>query len=104
MTGSPHDVAPGWICRIRLGGGGIVYSSARHTKDTALGIAHTFERTVDYACDPGGPTFVEFPAENGPVKVCASRVASIEAVPVGGHRYTGTWNETRPAREPLTRR
>lgn len=71
------DHGPGYVVRMRCGGGGLTYNSHRMTKDEADVIAGGYARKVENN-HPG--TFLHFESEHGLVRIRSERLTAIEVM------------------------
>lgn len=79
MTGTPADVRPGFICRVRLGGG-LAYTSRRANLNEAQQVASSLSGALG-----AGDLMLRFPsATHHTVIVPASAVRAVEVVAVDG--------------------
>jgi hypothetical protein len=77
MTGTPAAHGPGYVVRMRCGGGGLTYASIRMTKTQAESTAEQYEQQL-LGLHPA--TFLHFTSDQGLVRLRAERVTAIEVL------------------------
>jgi hypothetical protein len=85
MSGTPNDVLPGVVVRLRMGGGGIVYTS----KGMTMTAANRLKQEVKHKIATGAD-FIPFPT--GSVvdpDIRADKITAIEITPVQITRSEG---------------